>query len=131
LKTEIGTLTYHTFFIQSREKEAENLYYMVSYCDYPEGVIFTDSTELVLEFFQATLETAVQSVNGKLMWATDVQLGPYPGKFWRIDYLDGKAIIKTKAYLAGRRYYSLQTISYREKNINASADRFFDSFLIL
>lgn len=129
--TDVGTLTYHTFFIQTDDKNAENLFYMVSYCDYPEGVIFVDSAELVREFFQATMETAAQSVKGVLLYDTDIQLGEYPGKLWRIDYLDGKAVIKTKAYLVNRRYYSLQTISYKEKNINASADRFFDSFLIL
>ncbi len=130
INTGLGDLAYHTFYIQTKDRQAENLFYMVSYCDYPQDVVFVDSTELVEEFFQATIEAATQSVKGVLRYATDIKLGENPGKFWRIDYLDDKAVIKTKAFLVGRRYYSVQTIAYKEKNINASADRFFDSFLI-
>ncbi len=130
VETKIGKMAYHTFFLQTQEKDADNLFYMVSYCDYPAGIIFTDSVGLVEEFFQSTMETATESVNGKILYSSDIQLGKYPGKYWRIDYLDGKAVIKTKAYLAGNRFYSVQTISYQEKNINAAGDQFFDSFRI-
>jgi hypothetical protein len=131
VETKVGKIAYHTFFLQTQEKDADNLFYMVSYCDYPEGIVFADSLGLVAEFFQSTMETAAESVNGKILYCTDIQLGNYPGKYWRIDYLDGKVVIKTKAYLAGNRFYSVQTISYQEKNINATGDQFFDSFRIL
>ncbi len=129
--TDIGTLVFHTFFIQTEEEEAENLFYMITYCDYPEGLIFADSVEFARDFFNATIEEATLSVKGTLMYETDVKMGEHPGKFWRIDYLDGSATIKTKAYLAGDRFYSIQTISYKEKNLNRDSDRFFDSFRIL
>ncbi|MCB0519448.1 MAG: hypothetical protein H6577_18365 [Lewinellaceae bacterium] len=131
ISTAVGKIGYHTFFYQSTEQDADNLFYMVSYCDYPEGIIFADSTGLAEEFFQSTMEEAAHSVKGKVLYSTDIQLENYPGKYWRIDYLDGKAVIKTKAYLAGNRFYTVQTISYQEKNINAAGDRFFDSFRIL
>lgn len=130
VETEVGKVAYHTFFLQTEEKDADNLFYMVCYCDYPEGIIFADSVGLVEEFFESTMESAAESVHGKILYSSDIQLGKYPGKYWRIDYLDGKAVIKTKAYLAGNRFYSVQTISYQEKNINAAGDQFFDSFRI-
>ena len=130
METAVGSLVYHTFFIQMDDKTDDNLFYMVSYCDYPEGTFSADSTSLIEEFFQATMESAAQSVKGDILYQTDIHLGETPGKHWRIDYLDGKAVIKTRAYLAGQRYYSLQTIAWKEKNINSASDRFFDSFLI-
>ncbi len=131
VSTAVGQLVYHVYFHQTAEKEADNLFYMVSWCDYPEGAFHPDSTQLQAEFFQTTMETAAASVKGKLVYSTDIQLEKYPGKFWRIDYLDEKAVIKTKAFLAGDRFYSVQTVSYQTKNINSAGDRFFDSFRIL
>ncbi|RMG78204.1 MAG: hypothetical protein D6714_18500, partial [Bacteroidetes bacterium] len=108
IQTDVGTLAYHVFFHQSDNKDADNLFYMVSYCDYPAGSVHSDSTELLAPFFEATLESAAASVDGKLIYADDIRYDDYPGKFWRIDYLDGQAIIKTKAFLVKNRYYSLQ-----------------------
>jgi hypothetical protein len=131
VSTEVGTLAYRTVFHQSPAKDADNLFYMVSYCDYPEGTFPADSSALLEEFFATTIEAAAASVDGEMIYTTDIQLKDHPGKFWRINYLDGKAVIKTKAYMVGDRYYAVQVISYKEGNINAAADRFFDSFHLL
>jgi hypothetical protein len=104
---------------------------MVSYCDYPEGTFPADSTALLEEFFATTIEAATTAVDGEMIYTTDIQLKDHPGKFWRINYLDDKAVIKTKAYMVGDRYYAVQVISYQEGNINNAANRFFDSFRLL
>lgn len=131
IKTEIGQLVYHTSFLQSESAEAENLFYMVSYCDYPSNVVFADSTGLTEEFFQATIEAAVESVDGTLAYSSDIKLDTHPGKQWRIDYLDGKAIIKNRAYLVRNRFYSIQTIAWKEKSLNTDGNRFLDSFKLI
>lgn len=131
VKTEVGQLVYHTFFLQTDEKTDDNLFYMVSYCDYPASVAFADSVDLVKEFFQTTLESAVETVHGELAYSADIQLEKYPGMTWRIDYLEGKVVIKNRAYLVGSRYYSLQTISWKEKSMNSAGTQFFDSFRLL
>jgi hypothetical protein len=59
------------------------------------------------------------------------ELSGFPGYFWRVDYLDGKAVIKSKAWLVDNRFYELKTISWKEKNINPSSDKFFESFKLL
>lgn len=130
IDTEIGKMAYHTLFYESKEEGSDNLIYMLSYCDYPEYTMHSDSAELVKEFFDATLEAAQSSVRGELIYSDDVGLNKYPGRFWRIDYLNGQAVIKTKALLVERRYYSLQTISKKSKSLNRSTDRYLESFRI-
>ena len=132
IDTRMGRLAYHTFFHQSPEGEAsDNILYMVSYCDYPPGTVHSDSLELLDVFFEATMDAAAGSVRGELLYSDDIRLGKYPGKLWRIDYLNGKAVIKTRAYVVGSRYYSVQTITVRKRSINRSSGKFLDSFHLL
>lgn len=131
IQTPIGTLAYHVFFFQTNQQNADNVLYMLSYCDYPEGAIHSDSTELLKDFFDATVESAAKAVKGELMYERNAKYKDYPGKIWRIDYLDGKALIKTKAYVIGRRYYTIQTITRKDRSLNFSSDKFLDSFKLL
>jgi hypothetical protein len=128
--TEIGQLIYHTLFYQNDIDRTNNDVYMVSYCDYPEEIIFADSTDLAGEFFQSTMESAAESVEGEILYSTDINLDNHPGKFWRIDYMEGAGVIKTKAYLVRNRYYAVQVITFDNKKENTFPDRFFDSFSI-
>ncbi len=127
VETAIGELVYHLFMIQ-KDQKSDNVMYMLSYCDYPEGTIHSDSTELLHEFFEATMDQAAKSVNGELTYHDFAWYKDYPGYLWRIDYLDGKALIKTKAFLINRRYFAVQTVTVRPKSLNLSTDRFMDSF---
>ncbi len=131
IDTRLGPLAYHTFFHQPEGEAQENVLYMVSYCDYPAGTVHSDSLELLDEFFQATMEAATSSVRGELLYADDIRLDRYPGKVWRIDYLNGKAVIKTRAYVVGTRFYTVQTIMVRQRSLNRASDRFLDSFRLL
>jgi hypothetical protein len=130
VETAIGELVYHIFLVQ-KDQKADNVMYMLSYCDYPEGTIHSDSTELLNDFFEATMDQAAKSVNGELTYFDFTWYNDYPGYFWRIDYLDGKVLIKTKAFLVDRRYYALQTVTIRPKSLNLSIDRFMDSFRVI
>jgi len=103
----------------------------VSYCDYPEGTVHSDSLDLLKDFFQATVESSVTSVNGELFYAADIKLGDHPGKLWRVNYRDNTAAIKTKAFVAGNRYYAVQAITLRDKSLNNAIDKFLDSFEII
>jgi hypothetical protein len=131
-ETAVGELSYHTFFYQPEEDEnADNFLYMISYCDYPKGSIHSDSLDLVKDFFDATIESSVRSVKGELFYESDIKTGEFPGKIWRVNYGDDAAAIKTKAFLVNNRYYSIQTITLREKSLNPSIDKFLDSFKII
>ena len=131
INTDIGKLAYYTFIYQPEDQKADNLLYLISYCDYPEYTVHSDSAELVAEFFDATIETAVSSVKGELLYDNELFLKNYPGRIWRIDYLEGRAVIKNRAFVVKNRFYSLRTIALKEKNLNPSSDRFFESFHLL
>ena len=131
IDTEVGKLAYHTYFHQPTDpKSAENLFYMVSYVDYPEFTVHSDSSALLESFFETTIESAVEAVDGNLLYSTDTNLDGFPGKLWRIEYLEGKVVIKTRGFVVKNRYYNIQTIAFKEKSINLAAERFFDSFYL-
>jgi hypothetical protein len=131
MKTQLGEMAYHTYFFQSPVKTSDNLFYMVSYCDYPEGSVHADSTELLEEFFDVTAKESAFSITGELVYSNPWDWNGYPGRIWRVDYLQGEAIIKTRAFLVENRYFTMQTIMLKDKSLNASSKQFFDSFYLL
>jgi hypothetical protein len=131
IHTDIGKIKYVTYFYQDTNREAENSVYMVTYCDYPEHTIHSDSTDLVEDFFTNTIEAAVKSVAGELRYADELNYKEYPGKHWRIDYQRGHATIKTRSFLVKNRFYTIQTATERGRSLNSATDKFFDSFALL
>lgn len=130
VKTDLGKLAYHILVYNNTQKNAENLFYMITFCDYPAGTIHSDSTDLLKDFFAASIDQAANSVKGEVMYQSDVSLQGFPGKIWRINYLRDQAVIKTKAFMVRNRFYTIQTVTLKDMAINAASDRFFDSFLI-
>ncbi len=129
--TDIGNLIYHTFFYQDQSEEAENFIYMISYVDYPVEAVHSDSTDLLEEFFKATIDQATFSIAGDLAYSNPIEEQGYPGFLWRINYRQNTGIIKTKALLKDNRYYAIQAVSTKELALNPTIDRFLDSFKIL
>ena len=131
VETAVGKLIYHVFYYQEPADSADNLIYMVSYCDYPEGALPVDSVELINDFFEVTIQSSADAVEGELIYSTERNYLAHPGRFWRINYQNGRAVIKTRAFLVGRRYYALQTATFRERSLNPSSDKFIDSIRII
>lgn len=130
IETEIGELIYHTLFYQA-EAQSANQVFMLSYCDYPLGSVHSDSTALLEDFFKATIREATFSVNGELMYQSDELVQGFSGKYWRIDYRNRQAVIKTKAFVVENRYYAIQIVSTREKHLNPENERFINSFRLM
>ncbi|MEM9261590.1 MAG: hypothetical protein AAGA62_18260, partial [Bacteroidota bacterium] len=101
--TPLGILVYHTFFFRPPSDEAENEVYMVSYVDYPLGSVHQDSTELLEAIFQETQDAATSTVRGELLFSQAGADSGHPYRYWRIDYLNGRASIRTKALVADNR----------------------------
>ncbi len=130
--TELGRLAFHRHFFQPPDPQsAANLFYQVMWIDYPEAIPLADSVDLLRDFFDTTIEEAAESVKGEVVYQADQLWKGYPGRVWRISYLDGQAVIKSRAFLVGHRFYLLSTISLREKALNPDSDRFFNSFRLL
>jgi len=131
IKTALGGLVQHITFYHDKRPDGENNVYMVTWFDYPEGVMHHDSTELVQALFDETVEAAAFSVAGNVRWSSDIRYGPFPGRFWRVDYKDGRGVIKTKAWLVRNRYYAVQVVTRRDRALNYQADKFMDSFRLM
>jgi hypothetical protein len=128
IKTAMGDLKYHSFFCTPTEKEAENKVFLISYVDYPEGVLHPDSTELRESLFSETINSSVASVSGTLAYETNVNVKEVQGKFWRIDYNKGNAVMKTRAFIVGNRFYIAQVATVKARSRNLEADKFLESF---
>jgi hypothetical protein len=128
IKTAVGELPYHTFLNRPKDKSTDNMYYLVNYCDYPKGTFNADSTDLINEFMLATIESSAKSVGGSVTYSGDIEQLGSKGKIWRVQYNNDKALIKSKCYLVGDRFYLIQTMMLHEKAVNPSADKFLDSF---
>lgn len=132
VETPVGKLVMHIFYHQPEDaKTAPNLFYQVLYVDYPPEALHADSTDLLAAFWESTIEQAAESVRGEVVYQADREWLGWPGKVWRISYLDDQAVIRSRAIVARNRFYLVQTISLREKALNPEAERFFESFRLL
>ncbi len=129
IETAVGKIEYHTFFYQTLE--ADSALYLVSFCDYPEGSLHSDSTELLKEFFESTVQTAVKDLKGDLRYSAPQKLQDFPAYTWRIDYRKGKAALRSRAVVVGSRYYLMQVAVKKEKSLSPMSDKFLDSFRLL
>jgi hypothetical protein len=132
--TPLGPLAYHTFFYRVPEalkNKRSNEVYMVSLCDYPPGSLDREEPDWLRVFFEETIAAAAQSVGGQVIYKTETKVEGYPAYLWRIRGPGGRFTIKTKAFLAGRRYYAIQVVGTSGRSVNAASETFMDSFRLL
>lgn len=125
--TPIGKLVYHSFIC----REGADMVYLVSFCDYPEETVHSDSLDLLKEFFQATVEESIVSTEGELVYEEDYVFLGFPGKHWRINSAKTKSVIRSRAFVAKNRYYCVQTVMGRGQSLNPNSQRFLESFRLL
>ena len=132
IKTEIGEVDYHSFYYQADQDSNGGLVYVISYYESPALLFSRDSISLIEEFFQSTVEQAAVSLAGEVLILDDISYqGKYPGKFWRIHYNGGRSVMKTKAYLVGERFYSVQVAVEAQYSLSNEIDTFMDSFKLI
>ena len=127
----IGEIKYHTFTYQDFDTVGNSTIYMVSYYDYPVEFDMQDSFELKKMLFEATVEEAVASVKGTLVYEQDDYSYSHYGKFWRINYNEDTAFIKTRSFFYHNRYYSIQIIGAVHHTDGLSERKFFKSFQLI
>jgi hypothetical protein len=130
IETAIGTIESHQFVYQPAEKE-ENLAYIIMYYDFPEGGMHSDSTGLVKDFFDTTVEEAVTKLQGILVYQNDLEHQGYAARQWRVNYSDNKVAIRSRAFMVKQRFYLLQTISLADVEQNNVSEYFINSFRLL
>ncbi len=124
-ETEIGPLVYHTYLMQDT-----SLSYQFTFCDYPYETMHSDSIGLLNEFFESTIDESVLSIKGTKKYESEISQFGYPGWFWRIDFGQNK-FIKTKAFIAGRRFYTMQVFGHKSWDDQKKTFQFMDSFQFL
>lgn len=130
VETKLGTIVQHAVFHQA-DAEAPNQVYLVQWYDFPEGGLHADSTELLTEFFQATVEGAAANVRGEVVYQGENNYGQNPGWLWRISYLDNQASIKSRFIIREQRCYLIQVVSYQKVSLNTEVERFLGEFQLL
>lgn len=125
IATAVGDIVYHTW-----HSKDSTIQYLVSFCIYPEGTVHSDSTELLDEFFSTTISASVEKTRGIKRYESGTLQFGFPGRFWRIDIGDHH-YIKTRAFVAGSRFYNLQVIGSTRADHDKAESAFFDSFRFL
>ncbi|MBK9254807.1 MAG: hypothetical protein IPM42_04910 [Saprospiraceae bacterium] len=124
--TDVGPLKLITYLHQSKKDDPNHLY-IINYVDYPEGTFHPDSTEVLNEFFDITISQNVKDLGGELVYKTEISSGTTPGQLYRVNYNKNSASLKSKIFLYGDRFYSLQVYSSMDKSLNADIDHFLNS----
>ncbi|MEP7321097.1 MAG: hypothetical protein ABI761_04220 [Saprospiraceae bacterium] len=122
IETAIGKMVNHTFV----DKDSI-LNYQLFFVDYPEGTMHSDSILLMEDFFTSTIDESVLKVNGTKKYESEINQFGYPGWFWKINFGRNK-FIKTKSFMAGRRFYTMQVIGNLNYDLDKLTFPFFDSF---
>ncbi len=130
-ETKIGKISTHTLWFWDKTEGADNHLYYVTYTDYPPGTVHSDSTEMLPDFWAATVDEARISLDGSEIYSGPLPLGEYPGMAWRLTYNKKKASTRARAFLVKNRLYIVQTICKAEHAMNTSSDRFLDSFRLI
>lgn len=128
VKTVLGDLIFHSFVCTPSNLDADNKVYLISYVDYPKGTFPIDSVDLKESFYQTTIATAVENINGQLIYQDNIKRQEIDGKFWRTDYNKGNAVMKTRIFLVGNRFYTVQVATQKARSRNLEAEKFLEAF---
>ncbi len=128
IKTQVGTLDYNTYYFQTKKGGGVYTYYAIQYYDYPEGTIHQDSTALIEELMDTTVQSSLKSVKGELLYQSKVEDSNYPSRIWRMDF--GNAFAKSKCFLNKNHFIMIQYITLKS-NTSLDGDKFLNSLRIL
>jgi hypothetical protein len=124
--TDLGDIILYQYYLR-KEIHGQIVKFAFQFCDYPEGTLHHDSLELIQLFYEATAEESAKSVLGKLEYSSTVDILGYPGLVWRVSFDKDKGLIKSKAFVKGRRYYNLKVEYPRKMSLDPVIDQFLDS----
>lgn len=127
LETAIGQLVVKMYTSKASENEA----YMLMTTDYPEtSNISSDAdTAFLAKLFRGAIDGGIQNLgDGKLLSEKHVKLDKYPGREFKISFMDGEGLVHGRVYLADKRMYMIQIVGAKEGAAQWEAARFMNSF---
>ena len=133
LTTDIGDLQMSVFMHEGEEGVDENIFYMISFTDYPTDKINASSmSKAALDaHYKSSLQSTINNMDGTLIEENTIDLFGYEGRDIKISYFEGQMIMRMQMLLVNNRMYALQTVATADKDNNGSQLRFFNSFELL
>ena len=128
LTTATGATPMRRYYFNDPEGLTGNRLYTLTVVDYPRGSVPADSSARREAMFRETVDAAVESVAGTLLFASAKEQSRYPGYVFRVDYNEGTKSVYNEAYFVGDRYYHLQVFALKRDGGTKSRARFFDNF---
>lgn len=127
ISTDIGVVHPVTWLCEGI-KEEPNYLYMLSYVDYPAGMIHTDSVDLMRTMLNESMQAHLEDMKASLVYEGTLDYGTYPGIVYRATLNDGLIAIKCRMMIIGNRFYTLQVYCNAIWNMNNEMDRYLMSF---
>ena len=126
--TATGVTPLRRYYYSDPDGLTGNRLYTLTIVDYPAGSVPVDSTARHEALFRETVDAAVESVDGQLLFAAGKDGSAYPSYVFRVDYNEGSKSVYNEAYFVGDRYYHLQVFAIKGDGGTKSRARFFDNF---
>lgn len=117
-------------YVPAESKNDDNVFYGLIETKYPESIKYFDDNDSLEEFFQGTIDGAMEETKGKLIQETKEKVGKYPARNVEIDFGDGNAIIKMELILIENKMIMITAITEKSKYPNSDLNKFFKSFEI-
>ena len=127
--TDLGEFRPVSWIYEGKGEDPNHLY-LVSYVDYPQGTFHPDSTAMIQEFFQASIDTHVRDLGGDLSYQSESPYNTSAGVMYRATYNQNKHVVKSRILLIGDRFYAIQVYTTSEKSLNSGMNKFLESFRV-
>ncbi|MBL0358735.1 MAG: hypothetical protein IPP72_18545 [Chitinophagaceae bacterium] len=133
VNSPVGKLKFNSFMYDASEDSTdENLVYGVMTMIYPDSLTQQMKVPAFIKgLFDGAVKGGVNSVKGKLLSEKEIEFEGCPGREVKIDFHNGLAIIRMRMYMVKATMFTLQTITYTEKDENKQIERFMNSFKLL
>ena len=131
LTTHVGDVQLYTYTHKVPDSTAQVFQYSVTYYEYPEILIPSDSTEMIAQFFSETLDAIAERIDGQIVYSEPVPFQDYPARLTRISYQDDQYALKNKLILANNRFYLVEVFSTRDKVVDDRINKFIETCKLL
>lgn len=127
IPTEAGRIQYHQYTGGSLQDTIGGMAFVIDHYQLP---LPSDSADdhYFREFFDATIDQLLTSVNGTLVYADHLF---YEGKrecVWKASLMEGKVIVRGNLMVFDDKYYGLQVFGWAQQKPEESMTRFLESF---
>jgi len=135
LETKLGKLEIHNVYhycgeeSNCRHSDSKAIYSLI-YMNYPENTFSRDSSEMINELFDETLDQRLIEMNASLDYQSPIEHDLYDARILRFSNPEGK-VCKAKFILYKDCFVALQVISTLAKSKDDEVKGFLNSFHII